>query len=281
MANRLFKNKKTQEVFILTGEDANSFTLVSLHDGKWSMIGESARNDFEEISVAPVKVKAVPTKIRTIIQTDVETDFDKVQEILNGTDLLAEHFRVNDVFYIPVKNQEEAIPFEVVHVEEDDRAIYLMSKDILVKKPMKNDEAREWLDKFGWSLPDDIFKHLKPIEHINRNGRYSSLVSMSSIANMGRDEAQCTGVDDIKFDKFKDEASRCKNYKGETDWQWTDTPCASNSTGFWLVNNLGTCYNGNNATFACGICPLIKLSKDEQKKEQEEKNRKHNYEVKL
>lgn len=30
MANRLFKNKKTQEVFILAGEDANSFTLVSL-----------------------------------------------------------------------------------------------------------------------------------------------------------------------------------------------------------------------------------------------------------
>ena len=266
MANRLFKNKKTQEVFILTGEDANSFTLVSLHDGKWSMIGESARNDFEEISVAPVKVKAVPTKIRTIIQTDVETDFNKVQEILNGTDLLAEHFRVNDVFYIPVKNQEEAIPFEVVHVAEDTRSIYLMSRDILTRKAMS--EVADWLDKFGWSLPDDIFKHLKPIEHINRNGRYSSLVSMSSIANMGRDEAQCTGVDDIKFDKFKDEASRCKNYKGETDWQWTDTPCASNSTGFWIVNYNGNCGSGG-ATGAYGVCPLIKLSKDEQKKEQE------------
>lgn len=261
---RLFKNKKTQEVFILTGEDANSFTLVSLHDGKWSMIGESARNDFEEISVAPVKVKAVPTKIRTIIQTDVETDFNKVQEILNGTDLLAEHFRVNDVFYIPVKNQEEAIPFEIVHVEEDDRAIYLMSKDILVKKPIKNGEAREWLDKFGWSLPDDIFKHLKPIEHINRNGRYSSLVSMPSIANMGRDEAQCTGADDIKFDKFKDEASRCKNYDNETCWYWTDTPFASGST-FWNVYYNGNCY-GSGASTSFGVCPILKLSKDEQKK---------------
>lgn len=271
MANRLFKNKKTQEVFILAGKDSNSFTLVSLHDGKWNMIGENARNDFEEISVAPIKVKAAPTKIRTIIQTDVETDFNKVQEILNGTDLLAEHFRVNDVFYIPVKNQEEVIPFEIVHVEEDDRAIYLMSKDILVKKPMKNDEARDWLDKFGWSLPDDIFKHLKPIEHINRNGRYSSLVAMPSIMNMGKDKAQCTGADDIKFAKFKDEASRCKNYKGETDWQWTDTPCASNSTFLWFVSNNGACGNTSGATGACGICPLIKLSKDEQKKEQEEK----------
>lgn len=271
MANRLFKNKKTQEVFILAGKDSNSFTLVSLHDGKWSMIGESARNDFEEISVAPVKVKTMPTKIRAIVQTEVETNFDKVQEILNGTDLLAKHFRVNDTFYIPVKNQEEVIPFEIVHVEEETRSIYLMSKDILVKKTIENDEAREWLDKFGWSLPDDIFKHLKPIEHINHNGRYSSLVTMPSIMNMGKDGAQCTGADDIKFDKFRDEASRCKNYKGETDWQWTDTPSESSSSAFWGVNTYGSCYGYNLAKNAYGVCPLIKLSKDEQKKEQEEK----------
>lgn len=264
---RLFKNKKTQEVFILVDEDENFSTLVSLHDGKWSMIGESARNDFEEISVAPVKVKAVPTKIRTIIQTDVETDFNKVQEILNGTDLLAEHFRVNDVFYIPVKNQEEAIPFEVVHVAEDTRSIYLMSRDILAKKTMS--EAVDWLDDFASALPDDIWEHLKPIEHTNCKGTYRSYTSLPSKVNMGRDEAQCTGVDDIKFDKFKDEASRCKNYKGETDWQWTDTPCASNPTGFWNVTINGGCYY-NFATNARGICPLIKLSKDEQKKEQEE-----------
>lgn len=225
----------------------------------------------KEISVAPIKAHAEPTKIRTVIQTDKETTFDDVQEILNGTDLLAKHFRVNDIFYIPVKNQEEAIPFEIVHIKEDDRVIYLMSKDILAKKPIKNDEAREWLDKFGWSLPDDIFKHLKPIEHINRNGRYSSLVAMPSIMNMGKDEAQCTGADDIKFDKFRDEASRCKNYKGETDWQWTDTPYASSSTLFWLVYTNGYCSHNGNATNAYGVCPLIKLSKDEQKKEQEEK----------
>lgn len=268
MANRLFRNKKTQEVFILACEDANSFTLVSLHDNKWNMVGKNAKNDFEEINVSPIKEKTIPTKIRAIVQTEVETNFDKVQAILNGTDLLAKHFRVNDTFYIPVKNQEEAIPFEIVHIKEDDRVIYLMSKDILAKKPIKNDEAREWLDKFGWSLPDDIFKHLKPIEHINHNGRYSSLVSMPSIMNMGKDEAQCTGADDIKFAKFKDEASRCKNYKGETDWQWTDTPYASGSSAFRCVLYSGGC-SGRGATYASGICPLIKLSKDEQKKEQE------------
>ena len=262
MANRLFKNKKTQEVFILTGEDANSFTLVSLHDGKWSMIGESARNDFEEISVAPIKVKAAPTKIRTIIQTDVETDFNKVQEILNGTDLLAEHFRVNDVFYIPVKNQEEAIPFEVVHVAEDTRSIYLMSRDILTRKAMS--EVADWLNDFSSALLDDIRERLKPIEHTNCKGTYRSYTSLPSKVNMGWNESQCTGTDDIKFDKFKDEASRCKNYKGKTDWQWTDTPFASSSSAFWSVNTNGSCYGFNGATGAYGVCPLIKLSKDEQ-----------------
>lgn len=221
----------------------------------------------KEISVAPIKVKAAPTKIRTVIQTDKETTFDDVQEILNGTDLLAEHFRVNDVFYIPVKNQEEVIPFEVVHVAEDTRSIYLMSRDILTRKAMS--EVADWLDNFCWLLPDDIFKHLKPIEHINRNGRYSSLVAMPSIMNMGKDKAQCTGADDIKFAKFKDEASRCKNYKGETDWQWTDTPFASSSSAFWYVLTGGG-RSGSYATNAFGVCPLIKLSKDEQKKEQKD-----------
>ena len=139
-----------------------------------------------------------------------------------------------------------------------------MSRDILTRKAMS--EVADWLDKFGWSLPDDIFKHLKPIEHINCNGRYSSLVAMPSIMNMGKDEAQCTGADDIKFDKFRDEASRCKNYKGKTDWQWTDTPFASGSSAFWFVHPGGS---SGDATYADGICPLIKLSKDEQKKEQE------------
>ena len=257
---RLFKNKKTQEVFILTGEDANSFTLVSLHDGKWNMVGENARNDFEEISVAPIKAKAAPTKIRTVIQTDVETDFNKVQEILNREELLSEHFHVNDIFYIPVEYQDEAIPFEVVHVAEDTRSIYLMSRDILTRKAMS--EVADWLDSFAAALPDDVRKHLKPIAHINSKGTCRSLISLPSKRNMGWDEEQCTGADDVKFDKFKDEASRCKNYDNETCWYWTDTPFASGST-FWNVYYNGNCY-GSGASTSFGVCPILKLSKDEQ-----------------
>lgn len=117
----------------------------------------------KEISVAPIKAHAEPTKMRTVIQTDKETTFDDVQEILNGTDLLAEHFRVNDVFYIPVKNQEEAIPFEVVHVAEDTRSIYLMSRDILTRKAMS--EVADWLD-IAWLssyIYENKLNELRPV----------------------------------------------------------------------------------------------------------------------
>ena len=266
---RLFKNKKTQEVFILVDEDENFSTLVSLHDGKWSMIGESARNDFEEISVAPVKVKAVPTKIRTIIQTDKETTFDDVQEILNSEELLSEHFHVNDIFYIPVEYQDGAIPFEIVHVAEDTRSIYLMSRDILTRKAMS--EVADWLDDFSTALPDDIWKHLKPIEHTNCKGTYRSHTSLPSKVNMGWDESQCTGADDIKFDKFKDEASRCKNFENETICYRTDTPFIAFSANFWIVTTYGGC-SYNIAANAYGICPLIKLSKDEQEQQKQKEN---------
>ena len=80
---------------------------------------------------------------------------------------------------------------------------------------------------------------------------------------MGVDESECTGVDDIPFDKFKNEASRCKNFNGETKLYWTDTPSVSYSTYFSIVSYSGIVgsdsYHDSNSH---GVCPIFKLSKD-------------------
>ena len=250
--SKVYRNKRTKELFMRVESGA----LISLFDGHGETFSEKK---YDEVDTAPVKQE--PTVIHTEQIISGVTSFEEIQSLLNNEDeLLDKYFRVGDMLYIPIEGFEKPVPIEIVHMDYDKRRIYLMSRDILAKMPMDKVETyfEELLDK----LPHDFVSHLKPIEHINKNGTHKTLISLPSIRNMDRNEEQCTGVDDIKFDKFETESRRCKDFKGETCWYWSDTPFASNSTYFWSVYSYGytnNYYAGN----SYGVCPCFLLSKDE------------------
>lgn len=253
--SKVYRNKRTKELFM----KVESGALISLFDGHGETFSEKK---YDEVDIAPVKQQ--PTVIHTEQITSGVTSFDKIQSLLNNEDeLLDKYFRVGDMLFIPIEGFEKFVPIEIVHMDYDKRRMYLMSRDILAKMPMDKVEAyfEELLDK----LPHDFVSHLKPIEHINKNGTHKTLISLPSRLNMGCDEwGGCTGIDDIKFDKFDNEAARCKNFNGETEWYWTDTPSVSNSTYFSIVylgGNVDT--YGGNASYSLGVCPCFKLSKDQ------------------
>lgn len=164
-------------------------------------------------------------------------------------------FVVGDIIYIPVEGYEKPISFEVVHVTSN--AVYFMSKDILALMPIQ--EVDNWLDDFQEKLPDDLIKILSPIEHVDsiKECAYNRLVSLPSAINMGKDISYCIGEDDIMFDKFKTEISRCKSYlNGEVDCYWTDT--LDDISDNYIVL-FGTVAYGILADNACGVCPVIKI----------------------
>ena len=251
--SKVYRNKKTKELFM----EVESGALISLFDGHVETLSEKK---YDEVDTAPVKQQ--PTVIHTEQIISGVTSFDEIQSLLNNEDiLLDEYFRVGDMLYIPIDGFEKPIPIEIVHMDYDKRRMYLMSRDILAKMPMDKVEAyfEELLDK----LPHDFVSHLKPIEHINKNGTHKTLISLPSIRNMGRNEEQCTGVDDIKLDKFDNEAARCKNFNGETVWYWTDTPSVYYSTYFSFVSSTGCADAGCTCATSGGVCPLFLLSKDQ------------------
>lgn len=258
--NKVYRNKKTKEVFLQISEDSEMVKISSMYDGKIIIVEKNMLNRiYEEIDVAPVKHE--PTVIRVENKISNNLSFNDIQRILNDTDSdLQEYFKVGDMLFIPIEGFEKTVPIEIVHMDYEKRKMYLMSRDILAKMPM--DKVDSYFEELLDKLPHDFVSHLKPIEHINKNGTHKTLISLPSIRNMGRNEEQCTGVDDIKLDKFETESRRCKDFKGETCWYWSDTPYAFNSTNFWYVyyNGGATNYGASNSF---GVCPCFLLSKDE------------------
>ena len=254
---KVYRNKRTKELFM----KVESGALISLFDGHGETFSEKK---YDEVDTAPVKQE--PTVIHTEQIISGVTSFEEIQSLLNNEDiLLDEYFRVGDMLYIPIEGFEKPVPIEIVHMDYDKRRIYLMSRDILAKIPMDKVEAyfEELLDK----LPHDFVSHLKPIEHINKNGTHKTLISLPSIRNMGCNKYnECTGIDDIEFNKFDNCAARCKNFDGETKWYWTDTPSVYSSTTFttfWGVSDYGGVFGGGNSNNSIGVCPCFKLSKDQ------------------
>lgn len=253
--SKVYRNKRTKELFM----KVESGALISLFDGHGETFSEKK---YDEVDTAPVKQE--PTKIHTERITSDVTSFYEIQSLLNNEDiLLDEYFGIGDMLYVPIEGFEKPVPIEIVHMDYDKRRMYLMSRDILAKMPMDKVEAyfEELLDK----LPHDFVSHLKPIEHINKNGTHKTLISLPSRLNMGCEEGGgCTGIDDIKFDKFDNEAARCKNFDRETKWYWTDTKSTLNSNNFSSVGYAGGMNTlGNCASHSGGVCPCFLLSKDQ------------------
>lgn len=186
-----------------------------------------------------------------------------IQDYLNGEAPLKDAFDIGNILYVLPQGYENPIPFEIVHINEETRSLYFMSKDILEEMPM--DKIDGWLENFKRKLPVELIAHLKIIQHINDRHAFSRLVAIPSIKNMCEDYMRlCEGDDDIEFDKFKTEIGRCKDFNGETMVYWTDTPgiAGFKREDFYVVKD-----NGHTDTFGYwmkfGVCPIFKLSKDE------------------
>ena len=188
-----------------------------------------------------------------------------IQDYLNGDAPLKDVFDIGNILYVLPQGYESPVPFEIVHISEETRSLYFMSKDILEEMPM--DKIDGWLENFKRKLPVELIVHLKIIQHINDRHAFSRLVAIPSIKNMCEDYMRlykCKGDDDIEFDKFKTEIGRCKDFKGKMMYYWTDTigiP-GSKKGDFYVVKD-----NGHTDTFGYwmkfGVCPIFKLSKDE------------------
>ena len=257
---KLFRSKQTGEMYICLTYSKSALSLISLHDeSHMAVIGKEVDN-YEEVNTAPKRPE--PVEMTYEFRKTEQIMFKEIQDNLNNDEPLKDTFGVGDILYVPVQGYESHIPFEIVHVNEENRSLYFMPRDILAQMPMT--KADEWLKDFQNKLPPELVDCLKPIEHINANGTYSRLLSLPSEKNMGADENGCRGLDDIPFDKFKDEVSRCKNFNRETRWYWTDTPYVSNSTNFSYVNYSGNVNTGGiYASNSFGVCPCLKLSKGE------------------
>ena len=256
---KLFRSKQTGEMYICLTYSKSALSLISLHDeSHMAVIGKEVDN-YEEVNTAPKRPE--PVEMTYEFRKTEQIMFKEIQDNLNNDEPLKDTFGVGDILYVPVQGYESHIPFEIVHVDGENRSLYFMSRDILAQMPMT--EVDEWLEEFKSKLPPELVDCLKPIEHINANGTYSRLLSLPSEKNMGADKNGCKGADDIPFDAFKDEASRRKNFNSETKWYWTDTPSVSSSTTFWGVSGYGGVFGGGNANNSIGVCPIFKLSKDE------------------
>ena len=257
---KLFRNKQTGEMYICLTYSKSALSLISLHDESWMVVVGEAMDNYEEVNTAPTRPE--PVEMTYEFRKTEQIMFKEIQDNLNGDEPLKDTFGVGDILYVPVQGYENPIPFEIVHVNGDTRSLYFMPRDILAQ--MSITEVHAWLEEFKSKLPPELVDCLKPIEHINENGTYSRLLSLPSEKNMGADENGCRGLDDITFDKFKDEASRCKNFNGETRWYCTDTKSVSNSANFSSVYNSGIVYAyGGIASASSGVCPCFKLSKGE------------------
>ena len=97
------------------------------------------------------------------------------------------------------------------------------------------------------------------IEHkVEENLVRRSKLTLLSRGNISDTNGRCNGADDILFDGLLTEAERCKNFDGETEWYWLDTPYsspfASYSTGFIYVSTSG---GPNSYSYASGTNAVV------------------------
>lgn len=196
--------------------------------------------DYEEVNTKPKKHEFHRLHI-------VEESFD-IKEFCY------KEWHLKDVLYVPVNNEhgEEYVAFRVEHICDD--KVYFVAIDAVGKSTMKN--MNNFLDDYLKKMPEDLVRNMCEIEHkVERNLVRRSKLTLLSRGNISNTNGRCNGVDDILFDGLLTEAERCKNFDGETEWYWLDTPSSSPyvtlSTNFWVVNGHGsvgyTSANGSGA----------------------------------
>lgn len=169
-------------------------------------------------------------------------------------------WHLKDVLYVPVDGEEVA--FRVEHISDD--KVYFVAVDAVGKSDMN--DMNNFLDGYLKKLPEDLVRNMCEIEHrIKGNLVRRSKLTLLSRGNISDTNGRCNGADDILFDGLKTEAECCKNFDGETEWYWLDTPTGSplafDSANFMGVHSNGTPYYTTNASNAHAVVPCFSIRK--------------------
>lgn len=235
---KLFKETKTGEIFFAP-TDSKDFLMR--FDGT-VVVGNTS--DLEEVNTNPVKQNFRRLHI--------------VEEIFSfGCD---QDWHLKDVLYVPVDGKEVA--FRVEHISDD--KVYFVAVDAVGKSTMKN--MNNFLDDYLKKMPEDLVRNMCEIEHkVEGNLVRRSKLTLLSRGNISDTNGRCNGADDILFDGLLTEAERCKNFDGETEWYWLDTPysspIASNSTSFLYVRSSGNPGNSYDASPTLAVVPCFSIRK--------------------
>ena len=176
------------------------------------------------------------------------------------SDILVSNYELKDTIEVPMNN-DRSVKFRVEHIEygEGYKDVYFVAVDIVGYSSM--DDIDEFLNDFEDNMPYELVQNLRVIDHAVNDVHNNRKVSLLSRGNLVDTDGYCNGTDDMIFDGLRTEAERCKNYKGETHWYWTDTrsPYLSNSTSFYSVTNGGSAGSGNYASYANGVVPCFSI----------------------
>lgn len=240
---KLFRNKNTEEMCV-------SFTdsKDNLMDFDGNVITCSTE-DYEEVNTKPKKHEFHRLHI-------VEESFD-IREFCY------KEWHLKDVLYVPVDNGyvKEDVAFRVEHISEE--KIYFVAVDAVGKSTMKN--MNNFLDDYLKKMPEDLVRNMCEIEHkVEGNLFRRSKLTLLSRGNISDTNGRCNGADDILFDGLLTEAERCKNFDGETEWYWLDTPSSSpnvtGSTYLWFVSTSGSVGN-TDANSSDAVVPCFSIQK--------------------
>ena len=221
---KLFRNKNTEEMYISLTDSKDN-----LMDFNGNIITCSIE-DYEEVNTKPKKQEFHRLHI-------VEESFDL-------REFCYKEWHLKDILYVPVENGygKEDVAFRVEHIS--DEKIYFVAVDAVGKSTLKN--INSFLDDYLNKMPKDLVTMMCQNEHCFGDDvvRKSKLTLLSEKnVSRGKHNCKCNGTDDIEFDGMKSGAERCKNFEGETELYWLDTPEASlknqNFRYFLAIQNNG------------------------------------------
>jgi hypothetical protein len=232
---RVFRDKNSGELFLQFNDKLDM--VLSLYDGR----------EYDKYNFI---LEEIPTKNK-------EYSIERTVSKCYARDLQKYNFKLKDVISIPVDSKK--IPFRVEHIT--DEKAYLVSVYAIDELTMQN--MNEYLDNFLNKLPKDLVNILAEIEH-KRNGELvrKSKVTLVSRGNL-MESNECDGEDDIVFDGFKDEKSRCRSYNevGITTWWWTDSTSIFYSDNHIYIDGNGELSNNGYKDNSNGVCPCIAISR--------------------
>ena len=166
----------------------------------------------------------------------------------------------------------EKVTMQVVEVSENGKNVRFVSHDCLAEEMPMNSE---WTNKGGWkesdlrkrlnsevfdSLPEDLKAVIIPT--IRRQFVHDQIVECedklwipSEYEIHGREVYAKHVEGEEQFKLYKDRRNRMKKIGedgADTDWWWCDSPHASDTTNFCLVNSYGHA-SGYSASSAFGV----------------------------